>query len=69
LSTFVSWAWIAWVLCPDETPAVLGQVFEFRPSKFFLFSGGAKFGEFRPGAPAQVVCGSLVGVKRWGEIV
>jgi hypothetical protein len=41
----------------------------FAPAKFFSFSRGAKFGEFRLSAPAQVVCGSLVGVTQWGEIV
>jgi hypothetical protein len=33
----------------------------FAPPKFFSFSRGAKFGEFRPTLPAQVVCGSAVG--------
>jgi hypothetical protein len=28
----------------------------FAPANFFSFSRGAKFGEFRPSAPAQVVC-------------
>jgi hypothetical protein len=31
--------------------------FDFRPTEiFFFFVVGAKFGEFRPSAPAQVGC-------------
>jgi hypothetical protein len=41
----------------------------FASLKFFSFCRGAKFGEFRPTAPAQVVCWLQVRVWRWGEIV
>jgi hypothetical protein len=41
----------------------------FAPPNFFLFSGGAKFGDFRPTLPAQVVCGSPVGSWQRGEMV
>jgi hypothetical protein len=36
---------------------------------FFLFSGEAKFGQFRLSALLQVVCRLPVSVWRWGEIV
>jgi hypothetical protein len=45
------------------------KILIFAPLKFFLFSGGAKFGEFRLTSPAQVVCGSPVRESWWGEIV
>jgi hypothetical protein len=41
----------------------------FASLKFFSFSRGAKFGEFLPTLPAQVVCGSPVGAWEWGEIL
>jgi hypothetical protein len=41
----------------------------FASLKIFSFCREAKFGEFRPTLPAQVVCGSPVGAQRWGEIV
>jgi hypothetical protein len=41
----------------------------FASAKYFSFSRGAKFGEFRPSALAQVVCVSPVGERGWGEIV
>jgi hypothetical protein len=40
----------------------------FASLKFFLFFSGAKFGEFRPSAPAQVVCWFAITEYRWGEI-
>jgi hypothetical protein len=36
------------------------QALIFAPRKFFSFSRGAKFGEFRPASLAQVVCASAV---------
>jgi hypothetical protein len=42
---------------------------EFRLSKFFLFSGEAKIGQFRLVRPLQVVCDPPVSEWRWGEIV
>jgi hypothetical protein len=47
----------------------IGDRLIFAPLKFFSFSRGAKFGEFRPTVPAQVVCSSLVGAWQWGEMV
>jgi hypothetical protein len=41
----------------------------FRLSKFFSFSRGAKFGEFRPTWRAQVVYQFAVGAWGWGEMV
>jgi hypothetical protein len=41
---------------------------DFCTTEFFSFSRGAKFGEFRPTVPAQVVCGSPVGEWQWGEM-
>jgi hypothetical protein len=35
---------------------------------FFLFSGGALFGEYRPSAPAQVVCCYAIDEWGWGDI-
>jgi hypothetical protein len=40
----------------------------FAPAKFFPFFGGAKFIQFRPSAPAQVVCSLPVSNWAWGEI-
>jgi hypothetical protein len=40
-----------------ETGSGLRQVLEFCLGKIFSFSRGAQFGEFRPGAWLQVVCG------------
>jgi hypothetical protein len=41
----------------------------FAPLIFFLFSRGAKIGEFRPTWSAQVVRGSPVKDCGWGEMV
>jgi hypothetical protein len=41
----------------------------FAPLKIFSFFGGAKLIEFRPTAPAQVVCWLPVGAWGRGEIV
>jgi hypothetical protein len=49
--------------------AISGQAADFRLSEFFSFSSEAEFGEFRPSAPAQVICRLQVSEWRWGEIV
>jgi hypothetical protein len=45
------------------------RLVNFAPSNLFSFSRGAKFGEFRPSAPAQVVCCSPVRAWGWGDIL
>jgi hypothetical protein len=40
----------------------------FAPANFFSFSRGAKFGEFRSSAPAQVVWRLPVRKWQWSEI-
>jgi hypothetical protein len=41
----------------------------FASLNIFSFFGGAKLGGFRSTSPAQVVCGSPVGARGWGETV
>jgi hypothetical protein len=45
------------------TTRVFARHFEFRLSEIFSFSGGAKFGEFRPGAWLQA--SSRQSVSEW----
>jgi hypothetical protein len=46
----------------------LARCLIFGSLRFFSFSREAKLGEFRPSAPAQVVCRLAVAVWQWGEI-
>ena len=43
-------------VAPNRSSGFVGLVHDFAPLNFFLFCGGAKFGEFRLTLPAQVVC-------------
>jgi hypothetical protein len=48
---------------------VMRSAVDFCLTEIFSFCREAKFGEFRPTLPAQVVCSSPFGVWQWGEMV
>jgi hypothetical protein len=59
------------VMQPKVAAALEGfgdRVLIFAPLKFFLFSRGALFWQFRPTGLLQIVCWVAVGARGWGEI-
>jgi hypothetical protein len=62
---------VAWIAFDDRlgSGGFGDRLMNFAPLKFFLFSCGAKLGQFRPTLTAQVVCGSSVDACQWCKIV